>query len=108
MVRLVCDGAEHELMLESAATLDLAWVHRGARSIESVVAALDFPGGTPQVFVHGEADEVRAVRRHLVLDRGLDATTMSASPYWRHGMTDEQWRSVKREFTAAMNADLDR
>ncbi len=85
----------------------MAWVHRGSQSLAAAVAALDLPDGVPQVFLHGEADEVRAVRRHLALDRGLEAAAMSASPYWRHGMTDEQWRSVKRDFTAAMNADLD-
>ena len=107
VVRLVCDGPEHEVALRSPAALDLEWLHRGAGlTLPASVEALDFPPGTPQVFVHGEAEEIRAIRRHLVLERGLSAKAMSCSPYWRRGMTDEQWRSVKREFTAAMDADL--
>jgi hypothetical protein len=31
---------------------------------------------------------------------------MSCSPYWRRTMTDEAWRSVKRDFVAAMEADV--
>ena len=108
VVRLVCDDPEHELALTGPAHLDLAWVHRTAPdALATAVAHLDFPSGTPQVFLHGEADEVRAIRRHLVLERGLAAASMSCSPYWRRGMTDEQWRSVKKKFTASMQADLE-
>jgi len=108
VVRLVCDGPEHEVALTSPADVDLVWLHRGssAASLPRSVEALTFPDGSPQVFVHGEADEVRAVRRHLVLARGLPVAAMSCSPYWRRGMSDEEWRSVKKEFTAAMDADL--
>ncbi len=66
------------------------------------VAALDFPAGRVQAFVHGEADEIRALRRHLLGDRGLTRADMSCSPYWRRDMTDEDWRAVKRDFVAAM------
>ncbi len=107
VVRLVCDGPEHEVSLDSPANLDLVWVHRAEPdALASAVADLDFPAGIPQVFLHGEADEVRAIRRQLVLERGLAAASMSCSPYWRRGMSDEQWRSVKKEFTAAMKGDL--
>ncbi len=109
VVRLACDGAEHEVPLTSPARLDLVWVHREDPAVEplaDVVAALDFPAGTPQVFLHGEAGEVRAIRTHLVRERGLVAAALSCSPYWHRGLSDEQWRSIKKEFTAAMDADL--
>ena len=57
-------------------------------------------------FVHGEADEIRAIRRHLITDRGVARADMSCSPYWRRTMTDEAWRAVKREYVAAMDADV--
>jgi hypothetical protein len=31
---------------------------------------------------------------------------MSCSPYWRRTMTDEAWRRIKREYVAAMDADV--
>ena len=51
--------------------------------------------GRVDVFVHGEAGEVRAVRKHLLSERGIDRKKASISPYWRRTMTDEEWRTIK-------------
>ena len=110
VVRLVCDGPDHELELETAAALDLQWRHRRGDAgdvdlLAEAVRDLDFGPGRPFGFVHGEADEIRAVRRHLLHERGLSRRDLSCSPYWRRTMTDEDWRRVKREYVAAMDAD---
>ena len=106
VVRLVCDSPDHEIALPTDADLDLAWLHRAGaddppRLLPDAVAALDFPPGRVHAFVHGEADEIRALRRHLLTDRGLTRADMSCSPYWRRDMTDEDWRAVKRDYVAA-------
>jgi NADPH-dependent ferric siderophore reductase len=111
VVRLLCDGPDHELPLPSAAEVDLVWIHRTGDDTdpELLVDALHdltFPAGRPQAFVHGEADEIRALRRHLLADRGLTRADMSCSPYWRRTMTDEAWRRIKREYVAAMETDV--
>ena len=112
VVRLVCDGPDHEIALTTPGELDLRWLHRtGDRArdvsmLADAVAELDVPSGRVQAFVHGEAEEIRAVRRHLLSDRGLTRRDMSCSPYWRRTMTDEAWRRVKGEFVAAMEADV--
>jgi NADPH-dependent ferric siderophore reductase len=113
VVRLLCDGPDHEVPLDSPGTLDLVWLHRrdAATDVDllaGAVRAADLPtpaAGRVQAFVHGEADEVRAVRRHLLTERGMTRADMSCSPYWRRTMTDEDWRAVKRDFVAAMEAD---
>jgi NADPH-dependent ferric siderophore reductase len=115
VVRVVCDGPDHEIELTSTADVDLVWLHRqGDPRDESLlvaaVEALDFTAlgsgtGTPFGFVHGEADEIRAVRRHLLEERGLTRRQLSCSPYWRRTMTDEAWRQIKRDYVAAMEAD---
>ena len=110
VVRLVCDGPEHEIEPASPAEVDLDWLHRrGDEGDESLlvtaVEALDFGTGTPSGFVHGEADEIRAVRRHLLEERGLARRDLSCSPYWRRTMTDEAWRRIKREYVAAMESE---
>lgn len=111
VVRLLCDGPEHVLQLTTPGTLDVQWLHRtGDPSdvdplVESV-RTLAFPRGRLHAFVHGEADEVRALRRHLLAERGLSRSDMSCSPYWRRSMSDEAWRQVKRDFVAAMDADV--
>ncbi len=112
VVRLVCDGSEHEIPLSSPAELDLQWLHRAggpgdADLLPDAVRALEPPEGRVHAFVHGEADEIRAIRRHLLLDRGFTRQSMSCSPYWRRTMTDESWREVKRQYVAAMDADVE-
>ena len=76
VVRLVCDGPEHELPLSSPGDLDLRWLHRtGAAddvdALADAVSDLEFPAGRVHAFVHGEAEEIRGVRRHLLTERGL-------------------------------------
>lgn len=110
VVRLVCDDAAHEVPLETPGELDLGWLHRAGHAdpaalLVTSLEQLDFPAGRLHAFVHGEADEIRAVRRHLLVDRGLTRADMSCSPYWRRTMTDEDWRRTKSDFVAAMEAD---
>jgi NADPH-dependent ferric siderophore reductase len=110
VVRVVCDGPEHEVPLPTRADVDLVWLHRhGDERDESLllaaVEAVDFGDGTPFCFVHGEADEIRGARRHLLQERGLTRQDLSCSPYWRRTMTDEAWRQIKREYVAAMEAE---
>jgi NADPH-dependent ferric siderophore reductase len=112
VVRLVCDGPEHELALDAPEGSDVRWLHRTGDAqrdtalLLEATRSLDWPEGEVHAFVHGEAEEIRAVRRHLLVDRGLQRSAMSCSPYWRRTMTDEAWRAVKRDFVAAMDADL--
>ena len=110
VARVVCDGEAHEIDLASPADVDLRWLHRRADAddgdlLVGAVADLTFPPGRPFAFVHGEADEIRAVRHHLLHDRGLTRRDLSCSPYWRRTMADEEWRIVKRDFVAAMEAE---
>jgi NADPH-dependent ferric siderophore reductase len=112
VVRLVCDGPGHQIPLTTPGELDLVWLHRSGHRghdvalLRDAVAGLDFPVGRVHAFVHGEAEEIRAIRRHLLSERGLGRRDMSCSPYWRRTMNDEAWRQVKREFVAAMEADV--
>lgn len=110
VVIAVVDGPEHELALDSPGSVEVRWLHRrGAADPETLLAteieALEFPPGAVDVFVHGEAGEVRAVRRHLLADRGIPDSA-SISPYWRRRYTDETWREIKREWLAAQAEDV--
>lgn len=110
-VLAVVDAPGYEIDLPSPAEVELTWLYRsGAADQETqladAVAACTFPPGDFDVFVHGEAAEVRAVRRHLIAERGIDPATASISPYWRRRHSDEVWRSVKREWLAEQAADV--
>src|SRR6188508_1972340 len=61
VVRLVCDGPEHQLPLTSPGDLDLRWLHRtgAADDVDALadeVSDLEFPPGRVHAFVHGEAE----------------------------------------------------
>jgi NADPH-dependent ferric siderophore reductase len=111
IVRIVCDGPEHQVELTGPGVLDVEWLHRtgspdDADLLPAAVRGLVFPRGRVHAFVHGEADEIRVLRRHLLVDRGLTRSDMSCSPYWRREMTDEAWRAIKRDYVAAMDSDV--
>lgn len=111
VARLVCDGPDHQLALDCPGELDLIWLQRrggpgDADLLAAAIRELEFPSGRVQAFVHGEADEIRAIRRFLLADRGVERKDLSCSPYWRRDMTDEAWRDIKPDYVAAMQADV--
>jgi len=107
-VVLEVDGPEDEVALETPGDLRVTWLHRRADADDALVEAvraLAFPEGSVHAFVHGEASAVRAVRRHLVVDRGISAEALSVSGYWKRGRTDEGWREDKAEWKRQVEAD---
>ncbi|MEV7671429.1 MULTISPECIES: siderophore-interacting protein [unclassified Streptomyces] len=96
------EDASEEQKPETAAGVDITWLHRAGRPVgEALVEAvrtLDFPAGDVHAFVHGEAGFVKELRRHLRLDREVPRERLSISGYWRLGKTDEAWRAIKREW----------
>jgi NADPH-dependent ferric siderophore reductase len=104
------DEQEHQV-LESPGLLDMIWVDRvGApasvgRAVSDQVRALSWPGGDVQAFLHGEASLVKEVRHHLRFERGLARERLSASGYWRRGLTDEGWRATKKDWVLEVERD---
>jgi NADPH-dependent ferric siderophore reductase len=107
----VDDEAERQ-PLSTPGELTLVWLHRGAGPGEEPellvegVRALPRLAGRGQAFVHGEASSVRAVRRQLALERGLEPDEMSISGYWKLRRTEEGWREDKAEWRRLAEADL--
>lgn len=107
---VIVDGPDNEQPVDSPGDVDLVWLHRRDSPkpedlLVDAVAALQFPPGAVDLFVHGEAGEIRAVRRHLMVDRGIDVADASISPYWRRDHDDEAWRAVKADWLAEQAAD---
>jgi len=106
----VQDEQEHQV-LESPGLLDVIWADRvGApaslgATVSDQVRALSWPGGDVQAFVHGEASLVKEVRHHLRFERGVPRERLSASGYWRRGLTDEGWRATKKDWAREVERD---
>jgi NADPH-dependent ferric siderophore reductase len=112
VVCLVCAGPDDEVALESPGRLDVHWLHRTGDPDRDVlllagaIRELELPAGRGHAFVHGEAAEVREVRRHLLAERGVAKADLSASPYWRRQLDDEAWRQVKASWNAEVERDV--
>jgi len=87
----------------TAADLQVEWVAPG--ELVDALAALDWPEGAVQAFVHGEATSVRDVRRHLLVERGVPREAISVSGYWKRQRTEDGWREDKAEWNRLVEAD---
>ncbi|MFI1503154.1 siderophore-interacting protein [Streptomyces platensis] len=82
--------------LPSFADTDITWLVRdGATAArrEPVLDALraaELPEGTPYAWIAGESGTVKAVRRHLVRERGIDRRAVKFTGYWRRGASEEE------------------
>lgn len=103
------EGPAEEQKLDTRGDAEIVWLHRGDKPVgELLVAAvsgLEFPPGDVQVFVHGEANFVKELRRHLRLDRAVPRERLSVSGYWRRGADEDGWQSSKREWNARIEAE---
>jgi NADPH-dependent ferric siderophore reductase len=101
-VLLEVEGPAQEQPLSGPAGVRVQWIHHGSRplgeALVAATAALAFPSGDVQAFVHGEAGTVKALRRLLRVERGIPMAQLSISGYWRRGADDEAWRAVKADW----------
>jgi NADPH-dependent ferric siderophore reductase len=101
-------GPEEEQDLAVGPGVRVTWVHRGAAPGVALVAAVlsaELPEGDVDVFVHGEAGAVRALRRFVRTGLGAPRERLSVSGYWRLGSTEDRWQAEKREWNAAVEAE---
>ncbi len=93
LVAEVADEAE-QLAFGTAAELTTVWRHRrelnagfGLLAAEAV-RDLALPGGRGACWVGLEATAMRAVRRHLLDERGMDRQQLYTRGYWKLGVED--------------------
>lgn len=86
--------------VEAPAGVEIEWVvdpTHEAEALASVLAQFDWPAGVVQVFAHGERESMKALRRVLFDQRGLDRGQVSLSGYWARGRTEDRFQAEKRE-----------
>jgi NADPH-dependent ferric siderophore reductase len=108
-VFLEVDGPDDEQKLDGAGDLQLTLLFReptdGPDLLADAVRGTELPAGRGQAFVHGEAASVRALRRHLLVERGLPREALSVSGYWKRGRTEDGWREDKPEWRRLAELD---
>jgi NADPH-dependent ferric siderophore reductase len=89
IVVLEVESATAQPPLPGGANLQVHWLHRNGAPegslLEAAVRGLVLPDGEGYVWAAGEAAAMRAVRQHLVGERGVDKTRIRASAYWKRG-----------------------
>jgi NADPH-dependent ferric siderophore reductase len=90
----VADAGERQTF-NTAADLDVRWLERNRVSPKSAatllldsVRAASFPGGAAFAFIACENTAARALRQHLVEERGLNAQFVRAYRFWQRGAPD--------------------
>jgi NADPH-dependent ferric siderophore reductase len=80
------------------ARAEVIWLvrDRGDRGLAETVAAMPFPHGTYQAFVHGELATMRQLRTHLLQEREIPVERLSLSGYWRRGKDEDGFQAEKR------------
>ncbi|WP_375452383.1 siderophore-interacting protein [uncultured Devosia sp.] len=88
------DNLAEEQRFTTRADLSLTYVHRNGRPagtttlILDAVQSLALPPGTGYAFIAGEATMSKAVRQHLLDQRGLNPDWLRALGYWVLGEAD--------------------
>lgn len=96
-------GPGDHIELSAPAAVEVRWLERGGEwtpestTLARGVADVDIPDGVDaQVFVHGERESMKDLRRLLRDERGLDRKQMSLSAYWAYGRAEDQFQAEKR------------
>ncbi|WP_406104549.1 siderophore-interacting protein [Micromonospora globbae] len=85
--------------LPTEAQAEVSWIVRGATPpgsgllVDAVRAARLPAVPTPYAWIAGESSMVRALRRHLVNERGIDRRRVTFSGYWRRGASEDALRA---------------
>jgi len=86
----VADAGEQQ-RLDTNARLETVWLDRGGVEpgaqplLFDAIASLALPSGEGYAWVAAEAATAKAVRRHLVEERGLPKDRVKAAAYWKRG-----------------------
>ncbi|PYY50857.1 siderophore-interacting protein [Curtobacterium sp. MCBD17_023] len=96
-------GPADEQPLVHPTGVTLRWLHRDAVGAEPgtllLAATRELPRASRpvRVFAHGERAAIKAIRRVLQDDWGLEKTDMSLSAYWALGRAEDRFQEEKRE-----------
>ncbi|WP_120005725.1 siderophore-interacting protein [Nesterenkonia muleiensis] len=102
LVVLDVANAHEHIPLSAPEDVEVRWLHRGgdftpenARLAEHL-QSIELPAGDVQVFIHGEREQMKLIRRLLVNERGLERRGMSLSAYWAYGRAEDAFQAEKR------------
>lgn len=94
------ESSEAILDLDAPDGVQVRWIVDPAHEVDRLaetVRQLDWRDGRVDVFAHGERESMKALRRSLFDERGLERSQVSLSGYWARGRTEDRFQAEKRE-----------
>ena len=94
-------GPAEEQAFAPRAGLDARWLHRPAAAADdpapvlAALAGIPLPPGEGHVFIAAEAGVARALRRHIVEERGHPREWTKAAGYWKRGQADASEKAME-------------
>lgn len=94
-----------EIPLDPPAGVEVVWLHRGGEftpestRLTAWLETAELPDPERQdiqVFIHGEREQMKLIRRILVDQRGLPRKGMSLSAYWAYGRVEDEFQAEKK------------
>ena len=89
-------------LIAAPAGVQITWLARNgvpAGSSDLLVKAVadaEWPGGTVDVFAHGERGYMKALRDVFFTQRGLERRQVSLSGYWAQGRVEDAFQAEKK------------
>ena len=96
----VNDAADEFALAAERPDVAIRWLHRAQPIIDhggtaragvellEAIRAFQQPTGSGRIYVACEADAMRRIRRHLLLERALPREWLTTRGYWKQGATD--------------------
>jgi NADPH-dependent ferric siderophore reductase len=82
--------ADDRRELPSRADTVVTWlIGDRAPSVLEAVRTAELPGSAPYAWIAGESGTVKALRRHLVSERGIDRRAVTFTGYWKRGSSED-------------------
>ncbi|WP_297107973.1 siderophore-interacting protein [uncultured Devosia sp.] len=88
------ENKAEEQAFQTRADLTLIYVHRNGEPagtttlVPDAIAAASLPMGDAYAYIAGEVNMARAVKAHLVDERGFNPEWVKAAGYWHRGVAD--------------------
>ncbi|MCZ4102691.1 siderophore-interacting protein [Streptomyces sp. So13.3] len=83
--------ADDRRELPSRADTVVTWlIGDAAPPVLEAVRAAELPGSTRYAWIAGESGTVKALRRHLVSERGFDRRAITFTGYWKRGSSEDE------------------
>jgi NADPH-dependent ferric siderophore reductase len=97
------DGIGEQQTIETAAALNLTWLHRKGRGqavsgiLEEAAKALGRPDDNTVIWIAAESSIVKSLRNHALLGWSVDRRRLHAAGYWKRGESDHKDEEASAE-----------